>query len=410
MGESRIRSWITPLLPRADPWLDAAFPIAVAVLYAGQRTPAFLILLAWLIWRLCQQISRYPLALVFLLLLGAQAGNIVLERGLQPSSASDPLVIALGFVAMLGRSPQQWQNTLRWLALAIVPIAIWALTQDSALPLDPPVGGINRLGFLLGMLQLAAWAAGCLAAGWWSRLLFWGLAAAVVPMALQNGSRVALLAAPMAIVVSVGLAFWQQRSDWLPGNWGRWMRWRRPVLLGLLLSLGLLSGLLIQRWYLNPPVGSLDGLSDRARLETARCWAAQPLRRGDERLLLGAGYNNDVQKRCDGRRLPVLNAMQPPRPAGLPHAHNLFVQIWAENGLLGLLSLITTLALLARQAWRDCSQVPMQGKRVLVFALPVLLYLLMNGLVSSFQLFLMSNQLLVGLALASLWPDCRRSG
>lgn len=400
-----ISSSVLQPLRRLDGALDLAFPVAVGLLCLDQRTPAYLTLLVWLILRLAQQISRHPLALAFLLVLGTQAGQFVLERDLQPSSASDLLVIALGCVAMLDRTYQQWRSTLRWLAFCVLPLFVWALGQNPDLPLDLPVGGLNRLGFLLGLLQIAAWAATWMSASWGSRCIFGSMALLAMPMSLHNGSRVAFWAPLIALLLSgcLMLLFFRPRPG-LGRPWLFLLRWRQPLLVGCLL-VSLSGGMgLAWHWYLSPASSDqLNGLSDRGRIETASCWARQPLRRGGEKLLLGLGYNQAVQKRCTAKRLPSMQAMQ--RPEGLPHAHNLFAQIFAENGLLGLASLAFMACLLLHRLWLGAKLEIGEGATGLVFlySMPFALYLAINGFVSSFQLFLMSNQLLIGLGLASLW-------
>lgn len=394
------------LIDRLDGLLDAAIPVAVSLLCFDQRTPAFLTLLVWLILRLVQQVPRYPLALIFLLLLGAQAGQFVLERDLQPSSASDPFVIGLGFVAMVGRSSRQWRSTLGWIALSLIPLAIWALGQDPSLPLDLPVGGLNRLGFLLGLLQLSAWASAWLSTSLWSRCACIGLVVLAMPMTLHNGSRVAFFAPLVALILAScsALLLLRPRPD-LAEPWLCMMRWRRSLLSGALLASLLISAFVVWQWYFSPAtLSQLNGLSDRGRFETAACWAHQPLKRGGEKFLLGLGYNQAVQKRCTGKQLQALRVMK--RPSGLPHAHNLFAQIFAENGILGLVSLSLVLVLSFWRLWLSLRRESAAGVCDLAFlySLPVVLYLLFNGFVSSFQIFLMSNQLLIGASLASLWP------
>lgn len=383
-----------------DRVVDAAWPVAVSLLCLDARYAAYLTVLVWLIWRLLLQVQRYPLAVVFLLLLGAQAGQFVLERDLQPSSASDPLVIALGFVAMLGRTEAQWMCTLRWLALAIVPLALWASGQDSNLPLDPPVGGINRLGFLLGLLQLSAWASAGLSHSWWSRLLYAGLAVGSIPIILHNGSRVALLAPPMAIVLTFVLAL-LLRPKWLPVKWGVVLRFRSQILLVGLGASIVFSFATVQSWYFSSAGLGENSLSDRGRFGTALCWASQPIKKGDERFVFGLGYNKVVQKHCGSRWVPAMKEMG--RPEGLPHAHNLFAQVLAENGLLGALSLLSVLLLLAKRVLVVADESENFAPLAFFFAFPILIYLGANSIVSSFQIFLMTNQLLVGLGLASVW-------
>jgi hypothetical protein len=392
-----------------DHHLDLAFPLAMGLLCLNARYPAFVLLLLWLIWRLLLHVERHPLVAVFLILLGAQAGQFVLERDLQPSSVSDPLVIALGFVAMVGRSDRQWRQTLAWIGFALVPLLIWAVFQDPSQRLDLPVGGLNRLGFLLGILQLAAWASAWMARGLGLRLLFSGLTLAAFPLLLANGSRVALLAPALSVIGVLMLAVWRE-PFWLPSAWDAvWdavRRWRKPVLSLALALCVLVAGVAVHAWYLHPRQPGGNVLSDRGRVDTALCWLRQPIRRGDKKFVFGLGYNEDVQKHCDGRKLASLQ--EAGRPDGLPHAHNAYAQIAAENGLLGVLSLLSVMALLLRQLfWPGHGHPPSQGyrDRVFFFAAPILGYLLLTGFVSSFQLFLMSNQILIGLALAALWPS-----
>jgi hypothetical protein len=394
-------------LQSVEGWWDAAFPLAIALLCLDQRTPAFLVLLVWLVVRLVQQLPRHPLVAVFLLLLGAQAGQFVLERDLQPSSASDPLVIALGLVAMLGRSALQWRISLRWVALSIVPLAFWAAGQDPAARLDLPVGGINRLGFLLGIVQLAAWASIWLSRSAWTRLSYGALTVLSIPMVLQNGSRVTLLAPACAVLLALTCVVIRGRSEGCPAGWEglvNWLQRRRRVLL-LITAVGCAVVLqTVLSWYLDPGVAQKNVLSDRGRIDTALCWASQPLRRGADKALLGVGYNRSVQVRCSGKRLPAV--AEAGRPEGLPHAHNLFAQVFAENGLLGLTSLAVVLGLLLWRLRLMLSGLAgwAQAEITVLFGFPLLVYLLLNGLVSSFQIFLMSNQLLIGLGLASFWP------
>lgn len=395
------------LVERFEGWWDIAFPLAVALLCLDQRTLAFLLLLVWLLVRLAQQVPRRPLVAVFLLLLGAQAGQFVLERDLQPSSASDPLVIALGLVAMLGRSALQWRTTLRCIALSIIPLALWAAGQDQMARLDLPVGGLNRLGFLLGILQLASWASLWLSRCAWTRIFYGALTVIAMRMVLHNGSRVTLLAPACAVLLAVAYVVVRGSSEGCPRAWVGLVKWlhRRQYILVLTTVFGCF--VLLQTtlsWYLNPGEAQKYVLSDRGRIETALCWASQPLRRDVDKFLLGVGYNRSVQARCTGERLPAV--AEGGRPEGLPHAHNLFAQVFAENGFLGFSSLAVVLGLLVWRLRLILLGVAgwLQTEITVLFGLPLLVYLLLNGLVSSFQIFLMSNQLLIGLGLASFWP------
>ena len=83
---------------------------------------------------------------------------------------------------------------------------------------------------------------------------------------------------------------------------------------------------------------------------------------GHNRLLYGAGFE-DLQELCS-----VYFQGSP-----LAHSHNIYVQIWAASGLLGLLGL-SALILLAIGMWREKSEcMPLLVRRIgqasLVYAL-----------------------------------------
>lgn len=400
LSYGRVLSALGTVAVGCDLWMDAAFPIAIAFLCVDARYPAYALLLLWLVWRLVLKVGSQPVMVVFLLLLGALAGQFVLERDLQPSSVSDPLVIAMGFVSMIGRQDWQWRNTLRWVSLCMIPLLIWSFSQDPLQALDLPVGGINRLGFLLGLLQLTCWGSVWMAGLWLTRCFFAGLAIGSVPLLIHNGSRVGLFAPPIAMLVTLVIAL-ACRPLWLPSFMKGLLVSRKRILSFIIVLWVVIGGVVLNHWY-HGAESQINLLSDRGRVETALCWARQPFRGDGKRLVFGLGHNLAVQRRCDVRQVPSMQVMN--RPEGLPHAHNLFAQVLAENGLFGALSLSVLLALLARRALSAESLTQTDVTRRFFFAIPFLVFLLINAFVSSFQIFMMTNQLLISLGLASLWP------
>lgn len=175
---------------------------------------------------------------------------------------------------------------------------------------------------------------------------------------------------------------------------------KRGNLLGAGLSLILLGTIAIgslQAWYGTSHDGKTNQLSDAMRFPTAKCWATAPFHAGKE--LLGLGYNQKVRKRCDGDTIPVLR--QAGRPEGLPHAHNAAAQILAETGLAGLTALIAAVAWSLRATLRGLTPGRDQPL-VRELILPLMVYFLLTGMTTSFQIYLVLNQILIGYSLAAL--------
>jgi len=105
---------IQPLLQRGltalDPWLDAVFPVATALICAKQRLAGYSLLVIYIALRLLQRSDKEPWRWILISLLVVNAGLIIEDRDLKPGGASDYLILALSFTAGMHRTRQQWNR------------------------------------------------------------------------------------------------------------------------------------------------------------------------------------------------------------------------------------------------------------------------------------------------------------
>ena len=89
-------------------------------------------------------------------------------------------------------------------------------------------------------------------------------------------------------------------------------------------------------------IPGIDLSSDSGRLAIARCYSAIPFS-GNNRFLYGIGFDRSDEFCRD----PIQGGVA-------EHAHNLYLQLFANTGVLGLFGLVVLLALLV-QAWRSAA-------------------------------------------------------
>ncbi|MFZ9947446.1 MAG: hypothetical protein ACO3FN_10300, partial [Vulcanococcus sp.] len=152
---------IQPLLQRGlnalDPWLDAIFPVATALICAKQRVAGYSLLVIYLFLRLLQRSDKEPWRWILISLLVVNAGLIIEDRDFKPGGPSDYLAIALSFAAGFQRTRSQWRTSLAWMALSVIPLlAMSVAAGDKLIQINSSFTGfnINRLGFLAGLLSI----------------------------------------------------------------------------------------------------------------------------------------------------------------------------------------------------------------------------------------------------------------
>jgi len=406
---------MTPTAPgwkRLNQFADLAFPIATALLLLNQSILANGLLGAWLLCRLVREAQTQPLNWLLLGLALTNLGTIVLDRGAKPSDPSDFLVIVLAFAAGLQRSADQWRQSLMQISACLLPIAIAAVAKPAGMLLQFPEINVNRMGFLLGLLTMVSWGLLQMAQNRREQIGWLAVTGLSLGLTLPTESRAALaipaLSAALAAILMASKSKWPTTR---PKH--SWIR----VLLVLIL-LALISTGSVLTWYRVGPAASENKISDVWRIETSLCWAKAPIQQGQ--ILFGLGHNENVRKLCRGNRLKSLeaavdssdlsddqrNAGKVKAARGLPHAHNVFAQIFAETGLAGLSATMVACGWIARRILHTLNRHNQQqqpaDRLITGLLLPLFLYLLTSSLITNFHIYLLLNQLAIGYLLGSL--------
>ena len=270
-----------------------------------------------------------------------------------PASFFDALLFVVSLLAATTVAPQRWTAVLRLPLLALIPLVPFIGER----PWTPnPLAGLNQGAYVLGVLLLLAFAWLRSATGF--RPSRWVAAAAVAAATIvlwQTGSRASLLSAGAALVLT---ALWQARQTSF--------FWLKVACAAVLAAVAYPLKLL---FFAPPPAPTSAGAhaSESARFVVFQCYSQIPFS-GSNRLLYGVGFDR-VAEFCsqpiDGLSVPLL------------HAHNLYLQVFAATGLLGLVGCVL-IGLLLLQAWgSSITQIPLELQWI---SFSVLLYTLFQGL------------------------------
>lgn len=240
-----------------------------------------------------------------------------------PVSFHDALLLLAGVVAAASVPLNRLMVLVRLSLLAVFP----ALLTVGDRPWAPnPIVGSNQGAYVLGFLFLLAviwcWQERQL----WSKLFVGVVASSAFMLMWQTGSRAALIASVVALVIVRLLESY------------RFGALRRD----LCFAVGMAILLYCVRWWLFPSGTGLPGFdadSDLGRFWAAQCFLALPFS-GQNRLLYGVGFDR-IKDFCQ----------EVPGGVALAHAHNLYLQIWAAAGFLGVLAFIL-IAIILFQKWR----------------------------------------------------------
>ena len=256
-----------------------------------------------------------------------------------PVAAQDGVLLIGALMAGACVSANRWITLLR-LPLLVLPVLLFQLGPSPLIALGDHLlrqgsnwtpnywAGVNQGAYLLGLLLLIA-----IAWLWrlqqprWERLTALIAVALAALMVWQTGSRAASLAAAL----SVSLIWLRQQASKI-------ILWRSVALLGLGSAMALLVKQLLSPSSVGIP--GVDLSSDAGRLAIARCYSAIPFS-GNNRFLYGIGFERADQFCRD----PIQGGVA-------EHAHNLYLQLFASSGILGLFGLVLLLFLLGC-SWRD---------------------------------------------------------
>ncbi|CAK27074.1 Uncharacterized conserved membrane protein [Synechococcus sp. RCC307] len=343
--------WPVRHLPKWRAAVDALFLISIVLFLWPldpwiSSIPAVLwVLLQLLVAPVQRRWAAWPMLFVLLLF----SRSWWLNQMPHPVAAQDGVLVAGALLAGACVAPQRWQLLLR-LPLLVLPLLLFEM---GAKPWTPnPLAGANQGGYLLGLIWL-------LAIAWFrqgnqphlQRVLAGVATALAAVMVWQTGSRAAFVAA----VVSAALL-------WIQQGIGLGQVCKRGFLL-----LGFGAAALAAKQLLRPSSTGIPGIdlsSDTGRLAIAQCYGAIPFS-GNNRFLYGVGFDRAGEFCSD----PINGGVA-------DHAHNIYLQLFASSGVLGVFGLFLLLALLV-QAWRSAA--PVMDPFPLVAGQLALLYTLIQG-------------------------------
>ena len=325
-------------------WVDLLLPAAVLIFLLPvnpsiSSIPAVLWVLVQLMFApRDRRWAAWPM--VFVLLLFSRSWW--LNEMPHPVAAQDGLLLAGALMAGACVSAERWVTLLR-MQLLVLPVLLFQLGANPLITWGDHLvrqgsnwtpnyfAGVNQGAYLLGLLFLIA-----IAWLWrlpqrrWERAT--GSISVVVAavMVWQTGSRAALLAA----AISISLI-------WLREQASKIIVWRSVALLGL----GSATVLLLKQ-LISPSSAGIPGVdfrSDAGRLAIAHCYSSIPFS-GNNRFLYGIGFDR-ANEFC---RDPIQGGVA-------EHAHNLYLQLFASSGILGVFGLVLMLVLLCL-SWRDAGE------------------------------------------------------
>jgi len=379
-----------------SPWLDLLLPLSLmGLLWERSGNPAGMV---WMlaIWCGLKFVRWLPSQPVYGVLIGVLV--VILSAVIHPVSGSAPtdlLLVLLAFAAGLQQTKDQWRIAL-WLVLATVIVSLpfvefsrfngnldaipWATLRDAL-----PQGAvriqkitINRSAYLYGLFALIGYGL------WRSERRFWPSALAALVGGLSyvlvcgTGSRAALFF-PLATVVVTELC-WRHRQ---------WVAKRARLLAASVLLLSLLFNLTL--YWPSGPVAAQDP-GDVGRAQIAQCFLQQALRSLPD-LVVGQGYDR-VSDHC------AASVFLPGRTEGIPHAHNVFVQALADQGLVTFVLMAIALGLIFQRLFVGLGS---DAAPLCLTGLACALYILASSLVESTLLKTSLQQVVSGYLLAIAW-------
>ena len=238
-----------------------------------------------------------------------------------PASIADGVLLISAIICVSTISPERWNRLLILPAVGFLPL----LATISSKPWTPnPFVGSNQAAYLFGLFfsVITIWIASKFKRSY--MLLAPALILIVTFVLLwQTGSRAALISALASCFVVFAARQAKTNHFWK--------------------NIGFTSIILIVVYYLRAifsSSSSLPGLkagSDAGRVMAYQCFASLPFS-GNNRFLYGVGFDR-VGELCQVKFQGLT----------LDHAHNLYLQIWASTGILGVVGILLISFMVIRQ-------------------------------------------------------------
>ena len=270
--------------------------------------------------------QRFLWPLAFILLFFSRTW--LLNEMPHPASAEDAILLCSALILASTFVAKRLQRLFLILPLSL-PIAFVGISSKPWAP--NPFVGANQGAYILGILALVCGC--CLASGGllnrWYKIIYAVLLVMSLMMIWHTGSRAALLGSVGAALFVLLLRCIQNRT----------------VIKQFLPALGALIAAYLVKLFL-PSASGIPGLktgSDAGRIFIARCYSGLPFT-GHNRFIYGLGFHRQTdfcQQLFEGKPFD--------------HAHNIYLQAWANVGILGLIGIF----ILGLLLWKSWSRVPL---------------------------------------------------
>jgi hypothetical protein len=336
-------------------WASEAFMAAAlfCLFFPGLTRVSASFTVCWIGIKALRRVRDLPWSWGVLAILLLNIRGIVVGDGPQPASHMDYVLIIIAFLLGVNQSPQHWfrSSCLCCLAFAVGALlnfeVIWDF-QQAGVEYQLAVLSKNQTALLAAFACCSGLMAICLARSRaWIAILVPAILLCLL-VAAATTSRAAVAIIPLSFGVSALVTFRRQLfTGWL-NLYPKFavsfrLRQRLAIATVLFASLAMLIGLGIK--FMAQIVRNYGGenlANDFARLKIYACYAGLPFK-GENRFLYGVGYQNSWEKWCTPEVVGVK----------LTHAHNLFLQVWADTGAIPSLFLLVCLFLAARRIYRN---------------------------------------------------------
>ncbi|AKN61753.1 hypothetical protein WB44_12340 [Synechococcus sp. WH 8020] len=384
----------------SSPWLDVLLPLSILGLaFERNADPLWMILILtlWCVLKFVNKLSEQPIYGVLIGVLMVSLGAIV--HPLSTSSSSDLILVLMAFAAGLQQTNKYWQVALFMLLAGVIvaiPFVEFGKTFNGNLGFIPFSSvqevlpqyavriqkiTINRSGYLFGLMALA----GC---GLWrfSRhgIMSWlaGIGGAIsFVLAFATGSRAAFVLPVVAVIFAECCWRWRVRVTRSSGQ-----------LAGAVLAIAMTLNLLL---YLPMSPLAYRNTSDAARADVAQCFVKQSLGRWPE-VVVGAGFDRRSDNCFEITEKNPKSLYQ----KGIPHAHNAFLQVLGDQGLITLLLMIVSFWLVLRRLF-DALQWDDWG--IAWTGLACVFFILFSGIIESTLIKTSLQQVVTGYLLSTAW-------
>ncbi len=311
--------------------------------------------------------ALWPMAFVIL----ATARTWWLHEMHNPASSEDILLVVASFLAA------SWVSASRWILLLkmlLIPLPLIAINLGSQPWTVNSFTGRNSNAYLIGLVAVISI---CMLFNQHRSKIDYviPLIASILSIFLlwQAQSRAGMIATAAAIGIV------KLKDEYFRGRFLKASTITAAAGVAILISLRFMRPSSIIN------AAGIDFKSDLGRLQIQNCYINLPFS-GNNRFLYGIGFEHK-DKFCKDEIITGV----------LEHAHNIYIQVWANTGIIGLIGMLLFLALLVTQ-WRKKNKYlnPILSRA----GLALLIYVLLQGAFDATIIYWPVTQVFTGILLA----------